>query len=374
MPSTKSRKRPDRGRSDGGSAAWQAAATLDRVAMPPVGTPCPSCGTPLDSADRFCPACGVRRPEAEPTRAPVAQSFRCDGCGAEIRVEAGKRSYVCPFCDSTYVVEFSPEQSRRQEPEFVIPFAVAPDQARSLLTASLRKRARSRPHELRTAIQAADIRGVYVPAWSFSVFAESAWSAVIGEYWYRTETYTTIENGKSVTRTRQVRETEWWPLAGRFHQYLSGYLVSGSRGVPQNLLDELQPFHTVAVRRYSPTYLAGWECEEYTVDAGAALESCKRQFAARQFRDVGAFMPGDVHRNLEVQTRFRDETSDLILVPVYFIRLQYGGKPYRLLMNGQTGKIVGKMPSQWGNVVGIGVLIGLAVIILGGLLLWLLGR
>lgn len=341
--------------------------------MPPAGEPCPSCGTPLDAADRFCPACGTRRTAAETVPAPTAQSFRCNNCGAEIRVEAGKRSYVCPFCESTYVIEFSPEQSRRQEPEFVIPFAVTPEQARAQLTAGLRKGAMSRPKELRSALQLADIRGVYVPVWSFSVFAQSRWSAVIGEYWYRTETYTTVVNGKTVTRTRRVRETEWYPLAGRFQQYLSGYLVSGSRGVPQELLDGLQPFHKAALRRYAPTYLAGWECEEYTVDAADALEACKREFAARQLRDVGAFMPGDTHRNLEVQTRFRDETSDLILVPIYFIRFRYAGKSYRLLMNGQTGKIVGKMPSPWGALVGMGVLIVIAFVILAGLLLWLFG-
>ena len=374
MPSIKSRKRPEGRASVGGSADPRAAVTLDRAAMPPAGEPCAHCGTPLDAADRFCPVCGGRHAAAEPPSTQVAHSFRCSNCGAEIRVEADKRSYVCPFCDSTYVIEFSPDQTRRQEPEFVIPFAVTREQALKLLTSALRKRAGFRSNDLRFSLPAAEIRGVYVPAWSFSVFAESDWSAVIGEYWYRTETYTTMENGKPVTRTRQVRETEWWPLAGRFHQYLSGYLVSGSRGVPQEQLDALQPFHTAAMRRYAPTYLAGWECEEYTVDAAAALEACQRQFAARQFRDVGAFMPGDACRDLQVQTRFRDEASDLILVPVYFIRFQYAGKSYRLLMNGQTGKIVGKMPAYWGSLVGMGILIGLAVVILAGLVLWLFGR
>lgn len=373
MPSIKSRKRARGQPSRGEFGDPTVAAAFEGIGTPPAGEPCPSCGTPLDAADRFCPACGTRRTAAETAPAATAQSFRCNNCGAEIRVEAGKRSYVCPFCDSAYVIEFSPEQSRRQEPEFVIPFAVTPEQARAQLTAGLRKGAMSRPKELRSALQSADIRGVYVPVWSFSVFAQSRWSAVIGEYWYRTETYTTVVNGKTVTRTRRVQETEWYTLAGRFQQYLSGYLVSGSRGVPQELLDGLQPFHKAALRRYAPTYLAGWECEEYTVDAADALEACKREFAARQFRDVGAFMPGDTHRNLEVQTRFRDETSDLILVPIYFIRFRYAGKSYRLLMNGQTGKIVGKMPSRWGALVGMGVLIVIAFVILAGLLLWLFG-
>ena len=42
------------------------------------------------------------------------------------------------------------------------------------------------------------LRGVYLPFWSFSTLAQSTWSAEIGEHWYRTETYSTVENGRTV--------------------------------------------------------------------------------------------------------------------------------------------------------------------------------
>ena len=35
-----------------------------------------------------------------------------------------QRSYVCPFCDSTYVVEFSRDETDRQRPEFVIGYGL----------------------------------------------------------------------------------------------------------------------------------------------------------------------------------------------------------------------------------------------------------
>ena len=95
--------------------------------------PCIVCGAPVESMDKFCPACGAEQPaaaamaEAQPNQ--VQKHFQCKNCGAEVALDPDRRSYICPFCDSTYVVEFTPEQTGRQSPEFIIGFAVAPDQS-----------------------------------------------------------------------------------------------------------------------------------------------------------------------------------------------------------------------------------------------------
>ena len=103
--------------------------------------------------------------------------------------------------------------------------------------------------------QADGLRGIYLPFWSFSMQADSRWRAEIGEHWYRTETYTTTRRqGKTVTQTRQVQETEWWPLEGGHHAYYSFYLVAGSKGLPQAVSEWVQPFQLLALKRYAPTY------------------------------------------------------------------------------------------------------------------------
>jgi hypothetical protein len=174
--------------------------------------------------------------------------------------------------------------------------------------------------------------------------AKSRWSAVIGECWWRTETYVTTVNGKPVTRTRQVRETEWWPLAGKHHDYYSGYLVSGSRGLPQSDAERIKPFLLPALKRYAPSYLAGWLCEEYTVERESALQTCRAEFARRERNAVAAFLPGDTHRSLEVATEFEEVNSDLVLLPVYILSYRYRDRVFRFLLNGQTGTRYGQKP------------------------------
>lgn len=319
--------------------------------LAPNGEPCDNCGCPVESTDKFCPACGTPRQSAAETVVPaeVAQKhFRCSNCGSEMSADLNQRSYVCPFCDSTYVVEFSPSVTDRQRPEFVIGFAITREQALKKFRQWIRENSWFRPGDLAMQAVADRQKGVYLPFWSFSMLAESSWSASIGEYWYRTETYTTRDSkGNTVTRTRQVRETEWWPLSGRHHHFYSGYLVSGSTGLPQSEAQRIMPFNLPALKRYEPYFLAGWLCEEYSVHREDALQASLQEFQRREQQHVAAFLPGDTHQSLSVKTEFSQVNSDLCLLPVYLLSYRYRGRLYRFLVNGQTGKFDGDKPLSW---------------------------
>jgi DNA-directed RNA polymerase subunit RPC12/RpoP len=342
----------------------------------PQGELCPSCGCPIESDDRFCPACGTSS-NGEPVEAsaveatevePVQKHFRCANCGSEMAADPDQRSYICPFCDSTYVVEFSPDESDRQRPEFVIGFAVTREQAQQKFTQWIRQNSWIRPGDLVKAFVAEKQKGIYLPFWSFSMLAQSNWSATIGEYWYRTETYTTTDSkGKTVTRTRQVQETEWWPLSGRHHHYYSGYLISASRGLPQEMAQRIMPFNLPAMKRYAPYFLAGWLSEEYSMAREAALDLCLREFRNREQRNIAAFLPGNTHRNLDVSTNFSQTNSDLCLLPVYVLSYRYRNKLYRFLVNGQTGKFDGDKPLSWKRIsaaIGTALVLVLIVVLL----------
>jgi len=333
----------------------------------PQGHPCKVCGGLVEPGDSFCHACGT--PQEVEAVAPVAEKklYRCKNCSAETAVDPSERSFICPFCGSTYVLELPPGESNRERPEFVVGFAVTPQDAVEKFQGWLRQNGWFRPGDLRQAQIHERMRGVYLPFWSFSMLAASRWSAKIGEYWYRTETYTVIENGKTVTRTREVRETEWWPLSGLHHSYYSGYLVSGSKGLPQVWAERIKPFRLEALKRYQPYFLAGWLSEEYSVAKDAAEQLCKDEFCRWEERNVAAFMPGDTNSGLAVETEFSHVNSDLILLPVYLLTYKYRDKLYRFLVNGQTGKLCGDKPLSMIRIIAA---IGIVVVIV--LLIWIL--
>ena len=373
---------------------WLDAPVVDAEVAAPAGKPCAACGTPLEPEDKFCPACRSENEHYQPNASagtkpgpgtagtapapagemltrgasgPLSKHFQCQQCGAEVATDPNQRSYVCAFCDSTYVVELPQAETGRQPPEFVIGFAITPEQAQEAYRSWLQSNDWFRPGDLAKASVTDKLKGVYLPFWAFTMRADSRWQAQIGEYWYRTETYTTTDSkGNLQRRTRQVQETEWWPLDGRHHRYYSGYLVSGSKGLPHAESLRIQPFNLPALKRYEPYFLAGWLAEEYSVERAEALATCREEFTQREQANIAAFLPGDRHSGLAVETRFSDVSSDLCLLPIYILSYRYQDKVYRFLMNGQTGKVAGDKPVSTSRIaiaVGVGLLLIAAIVV-----------
>ncbi|HUP81304.1 MAG TPA: zinc ribbon domain-containing protein [Pirellula sp.] len=345
--------------------------------------PCAACGTPRQVGSRFCVSCGVpfetpnqnrdddpRKRTTDPSfnskvktqenispldnvsienqrfdHSGSTKTFRCDNCGSEVDSPNDQRSLRCPFCDSTYVVELSQELRTSQRPEFIIGFEVTRDKAQEMFFQWIGKNSFFRPGDLVRKAATEKQQGIYIPFWHFSMITRSEWSAQIGEYWYRTETYTVKNSdGKSEVRTRTVQETEWWPLSGIYRKYYSGYMVSASKGLPQEEALAIQPYKLNTMMRYRPMYLAGWMSEEYSVSKEIALATTQQEFRNRERNAISRFLPGDTQSGLTVQTDLDVGGSDLILLPIHVLSYRYGDKVYRFLVNGQTGKMVGEKP------------------------------
>jgi DNA-directed RNA polymerase subunit RPC12/RpoP len=297
----------------------------------------------------------------------AALEIRCDSCGAELAVEAHLRTARCPYCDSTSVVE-RPPSADRPDPTFGLGFVVARDAA----VERVRRWLSSRHLLAHSGLRGAALEktsGVYVPAYLYGAVADAEYTARIGENYTVTETYvTTNSKGNTVVRTRTRTETEWRSLAGSYGGYVLDVLVTASRGIPNEELEAIEPFDLRALLRYQPAMLAGWIAE----DPSLSREECLRLAHDEAVEDIeerlGDFMPGDSHRDLRHRTTLRDEVIDLVLLPVWVFAARYDPEkpPVRLLVNGQTGEVQGKVPLSVPKVAAAGVL---ALLLLVGVVL-----
>jgi hypothetical protein len=295
-------------------------------------------------------------------------NLSCQSCGAQLVVADTLRTATCPYCAAPSVVERPPTPDRPL-PTFALGFVQTPERARELARKNLLRRSFWAPSSVRRA-SVAELRGIYVPAWLYSARTESDFSATIGENYLETETYTTTENGKTVTRTRQVTRTEWRPLQGRHSEYIPDVLVTASSGLPNEELEHIKPFDLRALRRYDDALVAGWISEEPSLPQEQCLEQARAEVRSQLSQRLAAFMPGDSHRGLEYSTQFHQEALVVCVLPVWVLALSHNPKspPLRFLVNGQTGKVYGRVPVSWVKVM-IAVL--LALLAVGGLYLLL---
>jgi hypothetical protein len=72
-------------------------------------------------------------------------------------------------------------------------------------------------------------------------------------------------------------------------------------------------------------------------------------------------VPGDTHRNLNVNSNYSGQTFKHILVPVWLLAYNYGPRTFQVVINGFTGTMAGQYPKSWVKIL-LAVLGGLAAV------------
>lgn len=268
----------------------------------------------------------------------------CDTCGARVSFEGNATADVCVYCGSANVLV---QEANRNaiRPESLVPLDVSREEVRENFAKWI-KGLWFRPNALKKTKRFEAI-GIYVPFWTFDADVHSNWSADAGYYYYVTETYTTMVNGKPVVRTRQVQKIRWRPAWGARDDAFDDLLIHASKGQPAGLVRELGHFETADLVPYKPEYLAGWRAEEYGLDLEQGWQAGQEEIARIQEQRCSGDVPGDTQRNLRVQNRIRNVRWKHVLLPIWSLQYRFGGKTYTVLVHGLTGKIVGKAPYSW---------------------------
>ncbi len=269
---------------------------------------------------------------------------QCESCGAKVTYDSAATSEFCVYCGEGTVL--AQEANRNAiRPESLIPI----DVDRETVQRSFKKWVKGlwfRPNALKQVARIQAV-GIYVPFWTFDCNVHSDWSADAGYYYWVTESYTAVVNGKRVHRTRQVRKTRWRPAWGARDDYYDDLLILASSGLPPELVAELGDFDTKALVPYKPHYLAGWRAEEYRVDLEQGWKLGNDRVEAGQQRRCAGDVPGDTQRNLRVKNAISNVRWKHVLLPIWSVQYRFKQKVYTVLVHGQTGKVVGTAPLSW---------------------------
>jgi hypothetical protein len=124
--------------------------------------------------------------------------------------------------------------------------------------------------------------------------------------------------------------------------------VIGSTSLPQDDTEALAPWDLGALEPMRPDFLSGFQAEAYSVPLPDSHAVARERMEAVIVGDVRAAIGGDEQRIERIDTDWSDETFKHILLPVWTAAYRYGGKAWRFVVNGQTGKVKGERPwSVW---------------------------
>ena len=244
--------------------------------------------------------------------------LQCSSCGAELMMNRVETSSFCAYCGQPTVA--SERLVDYLEPDYIVPFRVTKDQAERII----RKRVKEGffiPEGIKN-FETERLRGIYIPYWLFDVYCsdEQLW-----KYYKDRSTQYSYRAGDCTFRRLTMEASE------RFNDEYSM---------------KLEPFHTgvLKMKKFDAAYLSGFYSDRFDVSRKQARELAMTRVHELYDEEVKDTIPGGSREIVRSNPKTDVLNSEYVLLPVWFLTFRYMDKPYTILVNGQTKKMVGAVP------------------------------
>lgn len=255
--------------------------------------------------------------------------YRCSACGGELMVNGLETSTFCSYCGQPTIV--FDRVSKEMKPAWIMPFEITKPQAVGLIREKLSHGAFI-PKEVKN-FNVEQIRGIYIPYWMVDVYYEDS-LYLKGE----------VGSGKNSRTYYYFRKADL---------KLARVTMDASRKLADESSQRLEPFNTYKLAPFKPEYMSGFYADRYDVSAkeieAPAVERTRLIFENEVIKTVPADDVSVVKRNPRTEVSM----AEYALLPAWFMTFRYQDEPYTILVNGQTGKVVGGLPFEKGKTYGL---------------------
>lgn len=246
--------------------------------------------------------------------------YTCTTCGAELFVNGVEASTFCAYCGQPTIV-FS-RVSKELMPKYILPFRIQKEQAVNGIREKLNK-GFFVPREIKN-FEVERVRGIYIPYFMFDVY-----------YHDFQQLKGTVGSGKHRKTKHFLREAEC-----EFRRVT----CDASRQLNDESSQRLEPFDLRMLKPFDVGYLSGFYADRYDMTdkelTCVVVGRVRELFDDEMKKSVNA-------RNVKITARnpnFKIHGAEYALLPAWFLTFRYQDEPYTILVNGQTGKIVGAVP------------------------------
>ena len=236
----------------------------------------------------------------------VVEEIKCSHCGAPIAFEPGEMLATCKYCGFTVVIEtgqpFTFEHSlllNKYDPTQV------EEPVRSWMREGFLK-----PSDLARKSKIVEKELIYLPFWVVSVEARSSYKGIFERITPAVEKEGTIE-----------KEYDWLVLARKATEF-----PTRDYEVP---LEGKIPYDFRRIEAFAKVLNSEMDKNDAEEQAKQEIEDNHR-FLAQQ----------DVDKIVDMKTEVKIEETVYLHAPLWFIKYEYKGKDYQLIVDGATGTAI----------------------------------
>ena len=262
--------------------------------------------------------------------------YSCGSCGGEILATESLGSMKCPFCSNNIVV--NEKFTGQFKPDYIIPFTKTKDDAMKAYAGYVKSK-KLLPKVFFDENHIDEIKGVYVPFWLFSATQDYSGS------FEGTKIRTWSDSKYNYT------ETSHYSIERAGSETFSQVPEDGSKEMPDDLMESIEPFDRKAMVPFNMGYLAGFLANKYNISASEVREKAIKRMANTITSNIKSTISGyNTLRPTRENCSSSDESTQYALYPVYILNTTWNEGNYLFAMNGQTGKFVGNLPMSWARV------------------------
>jgi len=236
----------------------------------------------------------------------VVEELKCPHCGAPIAFEPGEILATCKYCGYTVVIETG--QSFTYEHSLLLN-EYDPTQIEEPIKSWMRE-GFIKPSDLARKSKLAEKELVYVPFWVVSVEARSSYKGIFERITPAVTKEGTIE-----------KEYDWLVLARK-----ATVFPTREYEVP---LEGKIPYDFRRIEGFAKVLNSEIDQNEAEEQAKQEIEDNHR-FLAQE----------DVDKIIEMKTEVKIEETVYLHAPIWFIKYEYKGKAYQLIIDGATGTAI----------------------------------
>lgn len=184
-----------------------------------------------------------------------------------------------------------------------------------------------------TADRIKNITGMYIPFWLYDLNG-------------RGEIEATCTKVRTYTRGDWIyTETKYYHVYRKVDLNYLKVPCDASKKMDDNMMDKLEPYNYNNLKDFNMPYLAGFIAEKYDFTDDQLLPRVKE----RVYSYVDSFLRSTINGYSSVHINrkninIRKKRADYALMPVWMVCYDYRQAEHIFLMNGQTGKVIGKPP------------------------------
>lgn len=272
--------------------------------------------------------------------------YRCSHCGAEIITAKSTIATTCAYCGRALAL--TDKMVGEFRPEVAIPFEIDEQRAKEIYKKYIRSSILTPKFFTEEAV-VKKMKGVYVPFWLHSFQNDM-------DVLLQCETVSSRRRGDDLVHTHRMYDVNF-KATGTF----SDIPTDALKNLDNALMDALEPYDYSKLETFHPAYMAGYYAEEYNESADETQQrAMERAHRAMLEQSAGQGKGYVINQTVCLNETYSGNHHTYAMLPVWLLNVVCKQKEYLFAINGETGKITGKLP------ISVPKLLGIAAGSLGG--------